>query len=118
MTKIKKIETKEEWLKLILDGAKGVSNWTWADSYIEWNGYKFVYSNSNIDSVLIDLHVRNFGIIEEVEEVELFEYMYKHKDKFETWYTYNGLYTEKEAEAEFKHYEYKKTGRSFKVQKD
>jgi hypothetical protein len=116
MTKIKYIETKEEWIKLILDGAKGVSNWTNEYNYVVWTKSEFVYKNGT--PVAINLHTKDFGIIVEVEEVELFEYMYKHKDKFETWYTYNGLYTEKEAEAEFKHYEYKKTGRSFKVQKD
>ena len=117
MTKIKKIETKEEWLKLILDGAKGVSRLLTKDNYCYWDGSKFrLYKDNFI--LVIDLHDGGFGIIEEVEEIELFEYMYKHKDKFETWYTYNGLYTEKEAEAEFRHYEYKKTGRSFKVQKD
>ena len=118
MKKIKNIETKEEWIKLILDGAEGVSDYTkyYEYEYVVWANSQFVYETGTLAS--IHLHTKDFGIIVEVEEVELFEYMYKHKDKFETWYTYNGLYTEKEAEAEFKHYEYKKTGRSFKVQKD
>jgi hypothetical protein len=116
MTEIKKIEIKEEWLKLIIDGAKGVSDHSDENNYIFWNGKNFMYSL--VGSVSIEVHTKDFGIIEEVEEIELFEYMYKHKGKFKTWHTYNGLYTEKEAEVEFKDYEYRKTGRSFKVPKD
>lgn len=116
MTKIKKIETKTEWLKFIIDGAKGVSNRTYEGEYILWDENNFVYSTGG--KVNCNLHDEDFGIIEEVEEVELFEYMYKSKDEIGTWYTYPGLYTEEEAKVEFKNYKYRKTGRSFKVQKD
>lgn len=114
MKKIKNIETKEEWLKLVLDGAKGVSNFTADDDYVYWNGYRFVYSTGL--SAAVYLHTKGFGIIEEVEEVELFEYIYKDYDN--DWVILGHLFTEEEAKVEFNYYEYRKTGRSFKVPKD
>ena len=114
MTKIKNIETKEEWIKLILDGAKGVSELTSRDEYIEWNGCKFVHNTGG--KVELHLHIKDFGIIEEVEEVELFEYIYKNL--FGEWVTMWRLYTEEEIKVKLKDYEYRKTGRSFKVPKD
>ena len=56
-------------------------------------------------------------LMEEPEEVELFEYIYK---EYEIWLISSTLYTEKEAKVEFEDqgYDYKKTGRSFKVPRD
>ena len=114
MTEIKKIETKEEWLKLILDGAKGVSNFTADDDYVYWNRKNFIYSKGSRTAII--LHRKDFGIIEEVEEGELFEYIYKDYDN--DWVILGHLFTEEEAKVEFKNYEYRKTGRSFKLPKD
>lgn len=117
MAKIKYIETKEEWLKLILDGAKGVSRLIKEDNYCYWDGSKFrLYKDNFI--LVIELQDRDFGIIEEVEEVELFEYMNKGKHPASKWAIAHFLYTEEEAKVEFNYYEYRKTGRSFKVPKD
>ena len=112
MTKIKKIEIKEEWLKLIIDGAKGVSNRTHEGEYILWDENNFVYSTGG--KVNCTLHDGGFGIIEKVKEVELFEYMYNDN----SWIITGHLFTEEEAKVEFKDYEYRKTGRSFKPPKD
>ena len=116
MTKIKYIETKEEWLKLILDGFEGVSNHTKEYEYecIVWANSQFMYDDGTHAS--INLHTHDFGIIEKFEEVELFEYIYKNL--FGEWVTMWRLYTEEEIKVKLKDYEYKKTGRSFKVQKD
>jgi len=52
---------------------------------------------------------------EPVEEVEVFEWMYRHPDQH-NWGIHALLMTEREAQEEFiKKYQYRKTGRSWKV---
>ena len=111
MSTIRKIETKEEWIKLIVDGAKGISNLTSDEEYIYWAGDSFMYSKGGLTSLAIN--TGDFGIIEEPKTKIIKEWMYKYTNE---WYINTTLMTDEEAKEYFMNCkDYRPTGRQWEV---
>lgn len=117
--KIKKIEDKQDWLKLIIDGGSGTSNFSGGheEHYIKYctiEGTFYTYDKWHQSKGEADISfcTSDFGIIEEPKTKVLKEYMYYTK---KAWYVDSKLRTNEEATDYYDNTLYKPTGREFIV---
>jgi len=104
---IKPIETKEEWLKLIIDGAKGVSNGTKTNQYVVFKDGIFKYNK--VESVrYLSSHSADFGIVEEPKTKIVKEYIKYYKGRHKLIITDSDVSQDTSAT-------YVPTGRKFEV---